>query len=202
MTVASVSQPTGYGTGRERLLVAARDLLIETGGDLDVERVAARAGVSKSLIWRHFGNRAGLLTAVVEEFWGGYDDALADAHLTKGASWGEREHERLHHLVDFLLDHPLAPVVLSHVEGDADLHRMIKVGRLKRHVRFAARNIRRGQEGGAIDAELDAGLIAAMIIGGIHQALTLTLTGSRKPNRAHITDSLWQAVAAILRFPP
>jgi AcrR family transcriptional regulator len=191
---------TGYGTGRERLLEAARDLLIASGGDLDVEAVAARAGVSKSLIWRHFGNRSGLLEAVVQEFWDGYDDALADAHLTPGADWGDREHDRLRHLVDFLLDHPLAPVVLGHVEGDAALHRLIKAGRLKRHIRLAARNIRRGQEAGAIDPTLDADLVAAMIVGGIHQALTLALTGSRRPGRARLTETLWQAVAAVLRL--
>src|SRR5260221_10467480 len=85
---------TGYGTGRERLLAAARQLLIESGGDLDVEAVAATAGVSKSLIWRPFGNRAGLLTAVIKDFWDGYDDALADARLSSDASWAERERER------------------------------------------------------------------------------------------------------------
>jgi AcrR family transcriptional regulator len=192
---------TGYGTGRERLLAAARQLLIESGGDLDVEDVAATAGVSKSLIWRHFGNRAGLLTAVIEDFWDGYDDALADARLSPDASWAERERERLGHLVDFLLHHPLAPVVLGHVEGDAALHRVIKAGRLKRHVRFAARNISRGQDAGAIDPKLDAHLVAAMIIGGIHQALTLALTERRKPSRTHLVNSLWRAVAAILQLP-
>jgi AcrR family transcriptional regulator len=176
-------------------------LLITTGGDLDVEAVAGEAGVSKSLIWRHFGNRAGLLTAVIEEFWDGYDDALADSHLSPKASWGEREHQRLRHLVAFLLDDPLAPVVLGHIEGDAALHRVVKAGRLARHVRFAARNIRRGQQSGAIDPSLDADLVAAMIIGGIHQALTLAFTGSRKPSRRHVTETLWQAVAAILRDP-
>src|SRR5882724_11263235 len=121
--------PSGYGSGRDRLLAATRDLLFASGGDLDVEGVAASAGVSKSLIWRHFGNRAGLLAAVVDEFWDGYDDSLDDSHLTE-SGWAERERHRLRRLVDFLIDHPLASVVLGHVEGDAALHRVIKTGRL------------------------------------------------------------------------
>jgi len=201
MDGATTTQQIGYGTGRERLLEAAREQLIETGGDFDVEEVAARAGVSKSLIWRHFGNRAGLLEAVVQDFWDGYDETLADANLTPDADWGARERERLGRLVDFLLDHPLAPVVLGHVEGDAALHRVIKAERLKRHIRFAARNIRRGQKSGQIDKSLDADLVAAMIIGGVHQALTLALTESRRPGRKRLTDAVWQSVAAILRFP-
>lgn len=201
MAGASRGQATGYGSGRERLVVAARELLVESGGDLDVEVVSARAGVAKSLIWRHFGNRGGLLAAVVEEFWDGYDDAVADRHLTSGADWADRERERLGRLVDFLLDHPLAPVVLSHVEGDAALHRVVKAGRLKRHIKSAAANIRRGQEAGQIDETLDADLVAAVIIGGIHQALTTALTAKRRPDRAHLVETLWQAVAAILRFP-
>jgi AcrR family transcriptional regulator len=200
MTRASTVRRTSYGTGRERLLSAARDQLIETGGDLDVEDVAARAGVSKSLIWRHFGNRAGLLEAVVEEFWDGYDEALADANLSPNADWGARERERLERLVEFLLDHPLAPVVLGHVEGDAALNRAIKTGRLRRHIRLAARNIRRGQDAGEIDDSLDADLVAAMVIGGVHQSLTLALTESRRPGRRRLTDSVWQSVAAILHL--
>jgi AcrR family transcriptional regulator len=201
MTSASTTPRMRYGTGRERLMAAARGQLIETGGDLDVEEVAARAGASKSLIWRHFGNRAGLLEAIVQEFWDGYDDAVADAHLSPGADWAARERERLGRLVDFLLDHPLAPVVLGHVEGDASLHRAIKADRLRRHIRFAVRNIRRGQKAGEIDKSLDPDLVAAMIIGGVHQALTLALTESRRPGRQRLTNTVWQAVAAILHFP-
>jgi AcrR family transcriptional regulator len=201
MTTAGRAQATGYGTGRERLVVAARELLVESGGDLDVEVVAARAGVAKSLIWRHFGNRGGLLAAVVEEFWDGYDKAVADRQLTPGSDWAGRERERLGRLVDFLLDHPLAAVVLSHVEGDAALHRVIKGGRLKRHIKLAAANIRRGQDAGLIDETLDADLVAAVIVGGIHEALSMALTARRRPDRAHVVETLWEAVAAILRLP-
>jgi AcrR family transcriptional regulator len=192
--------PTPYGTGRERLLVATRELLIANGGDLDVEDVAAHADVSKSLIWRHFGNRSGLLVAVMEDFWNSYDEAVADIHSMPNADWPTREHERLRRTVDFLLEHPLAPVVLGHLEGDLAVHRSGQE-RLERRIDAAATNIRRGQDAGEISQTIDADLMAATIVGGLHQALIQALTAPRAPNRKHLTKTLWQAVAAMLRLP-
>jgi AcrR family transcriptional regulator len=200
MAIANLVERAGYGTGRERLLVATREVLIAKGGDLDVESVAAHAGVSKSLIWRHFGNRSGLLLAVVEDFWNGYDEAVADVHRIPDAEWPEREYERLRRTVDFLLDHPLASVVLGHLEADAAVHE-VDQARLQRHIHGAAVNIRRGQAAGEIAKTVNAELVAAIIVGGLHQALVLALTAKRAPNRKHLTTTLWQAVAAMLQFP-
>jgi AcrR family transcriptional regulator len=200
MPTANRAAQAGYGTGRERLLAATGELLIANGGDLDVEGVGARAGVSKSLIWRHFGNRSGLLVAVVEDFWDGYDEAVADIHLIPNADWPARERERLRRTVDFLLDHPLAPVVLGHLEGDAAVHRG-RQERLERHIRGAAANIRRGQKAGEITKAIDADLVAAIIVGGLHQAVVLAVMAPRKPDRKRLTKTLWQAVAAVLQFP-
>jgi AcrR family transcriptional regulator len=200
MKTATRVQGAGYGSGRERLLTATREELAANGGDLDVEGVAARAGVSKSLVWRHFGNRSGLLVAVVEDFWNDYDEAVADIHRQPDADWPTREHERLRRTIDFLIDHPLAPVVLGHLEGDAAVH-VVRRERLKRHIRGAARNIRRGQDAGEITASIDADLVAAIIVGGLHQALVLALTAQRSPNRKRLANMLWEAVGALLQLP-
>lgn len=189
----------GYGTGRERLLAATRDALIANGGDLDIEDVTARAEVSKGLIWRHFGNRSGLLVAVVDDFWNDYEAAVADVHLLPNSDWPARERERLRCTVDFLIGHPLAPVVLGHLEGDLAVHRAGRA-RLERHIHGAAINIRRGQKAGEITETIDADLVAAIIVGGLHQALALTLTAPQPPDREHIITTLWQAVAAMLQF--
>jgi AcrR family transcriptional regulator len=51
---------------RDRLLAAAYQLLTEVPVDrITVRMIAARAGVGHSLITRHFGTRAGLLTAAI-----------------------------------------------------------------------------------------------------------------------------------------
>lgn len=57
---------------RNRLRQAAADELVDRRGGLEVESVAQRAGVSVGLIYRHFGSRAGLVQAVIEDFDGRY----------------------------------------------------------------------------------------------------------------------------------
>lgn len=59
-------------TTEERLIAATRALIVEGGfGALGVNKVAARAGVPKQLIYRYFGDLRGLLVAAIEskDFW-------------------------------------------------------------------------------------------------------------------------------------
>ncbi|MEV4890978.1 helix-turn-helix domain-containing protein, partial [Nonomuraea sp. NPDC055795] len=53
---------------RQAVLRATEQLLAEGGGDhVSLDRVAALAGVGKGTVFRRFGNRAGLLQALLEE---------------------------------------------------------------------------------------------------------------------------------------
>lgn len=53
---------------RRAVLRATEQLLTEGGGDhVSLDRVAALAGVGKGTVFRRFGNRAGLLQALLEE---------------------------------------------------------------------------------------------------------------------------------------
>lgn len=53
---------------RRAVLRATEQLLNEGGGDhVSLDRVAALAGVGKGTVFRRFGNRAGLLQALLEE---------------------------------------------------------------------------------------------------------------------------------------
>src|SRR3712207_6542902 len=106
------------GTGRAALLAAAAEELWEREGALEVASVAARAGVSVGLIYRHFGSKAGLLTAIVEDFYARLDDAIADAG---GATWAERERARTDLSVRFHYDDPLAPVIIAPPVSDPTL---------------------------------------------------------------------------------
>lgn len=52
---------------REQILAAAIDLLREVGyGGLTIEAVAARSGVAKSTIYRHWSSKAGLVAAAFD----------------------------------------------------------------------------------------------------------------------------------------
>lgn len=188
-----------YGTGRARLLAATREVLVERGGGSDVEAVVARAGVSKALVWRHFGNRDGLLAAAVEQFWDDFDAAVFDAVLVPEASWQARERERLRAMVDFLLDQPLARVVLNGLAGVGAVQQVTE-RRLLRHVSAAADNIKRGQGSGDLSFQLDADLAAAFVIGGLHRAVIMA--GSSVPSRADLADRLWSSAMGVLAPPP
>jgi AcrR family transcriptional regulator len=51
---------------RERLLVSARDVFIESGPSVSLELVARRAGVGIGTLYRHFPDRWALMRAVVD----------------------------------------------------------------------------------------------------------------------------------------
>lgn len=53
---------------RERILVAAREMLDEHGVDgITMDALARRAGVGKGTVFRRFGSRSGLLTTLVDD---------------------------------------------------------------------------------------------------------------------------------------
>ena len=72
----SSAEPYGDPETRERLLQAAWDLGLEQGPGLRLADVAARAGVSRQAVYLHFGDRAGLLLALLA--WADQAFKLAD----------------------------------------------------------------------------------------------------------------------------
>ncbi|WP_377403492.1 TetR/AcrR family transcriptional regulator [Plastorhodobacter daqingensis] len=62
---------------REKILAAAAELARASGpGNISLEAVAARAGVSKGGLLYHFSSKNKLLEALVEDFLGRFDAAL------------------------------------------------------------------------------------------------------------------------------
>jgi TetR/AcrR family acrAB operon transcriptional repressor len=73
----------------QRLLEAARRLLLAGGFDaLRLDAIAAEAGKNKASIKYHFGNKEGLIAAMVDSL--DYDDCLAFADETSGTRGEER----------------------------------------------------------------------------------------------------------------
>jgi AcrR family transcriptional regulator len=64
-TMSSVDVGYGDPETRERILVATWELL-EERGDVRLAEVAARSGVSRQAVYLHFGDRVGLLVALVD----------------------------------------------------------------------------------------------------------------------------------------
>ena len=73
----------------KRLLEAARELLLAGGFDaLRLDAIAAKAGKNKASIKYHFGNKDGLILAILDSL--DYDDCLALAERTRGTAGEER----------------------------------------------------------------------------------------------------------------
>jgi AcrR family transcriptional regulator len=59
------AQPEDFSLQHEQVLAAARDVFVERGPGAPLEEVARRAGVGIATLYRRFGDREGLLRAVV-----------------------------------------------------------------------------------------------------------------------------------------
>jgi AcrR family transcriptional regulator len=77
--------PYHHGSLRPALLAAAVDAIVEHGpGALSMRDLARRAGVSHAALTHHFGDRAGLLTALAGEGYGLLADAMERAASGQG----------------------------------------------------------------------------------------------------------------------
>lgn len=177
---------------RQRLLDAAETELIERDGALEVATVAARAGVSVGLLYRYFGSKAGLVAAVVDDF---YERLLAATAVAReaGDTWAERERRRTELSVDFHYREPLARVILSRLAREPEVA-ALEVRRLEHLVTDAARSVLRGQRRGELPQDLDSRTVGAMLIGGFRVSIAEALSRETRPDQTKLTDELWRFV--------
>jgi AcrR family transcriptional regulator len=184
---------------RERLLQAAEGELVERDGALEVASVAARAEVSVGLLYRYFGSKAGLVAAVVEDFYDRLHAEAADTDPAPGADWASRERKRLELSVAFHYREPLAAVVLSRIAREPEVA-AVEVRRIGRLVEDAARNVQAGQRRGELPDDLDARTVGALLIGGFRVAMGEALARPQRPDPDRLTDELWHFVVNGVRF--
>lgn len=183
---------------RTSLLDAARNELLELNGALEVSRVAERAGVSVGLIYRYFGSRAGLLAAVAEDYYARYQaQVMAADPLPESADWCSREEQRVQRAVQFVYGEPLAALVLVSLAREPEVA-ALEARCIADNVRQGADNIRRGQAAGQLASQLDAQLVSAMILGGLHQALLEALGRTPRPPAEQLAQQLWHFIRGAL----
>ena len=171
------------------LVDAALEVLLEGDGSLEVASVARRAGVSESLAYYHFRNKAGLLDALVEDFYERLDESITAVPF-EGETWREREQSRVRAIVDFMYRDPAARLVANVVASDPSLLEKQRE-RERRLDELGARNIARAQRDGEIDRALDPHLLVSMILGGVNHALA---SDPPKP-RERVAREVWSFVA-------
>jgi AcrR family transcriptional regulator len=74
----------GGGDRREQLLDAADRVIRSTGSAASMNDIAAEAGITKPILYRHFGDKGGLYTALADRYIGRLRERLAAALLTRG----------------------------------------------------------------------------------------------------------------------
>lgn len=186
------------GEARRLLVAAARDALLEGAGDLEVAQVVRRAGVSEALAYYHFGSKAGLLDAVVRDFYTRLDDAVLAVPID-GASWRVRERARTHEFVRLMYEDPLAPLVVNVVRADPAL-RVEEHERQRRLHRLGSLNIAAAQRSGEIRPDLDPALLVAMILGGVMAGVSEALAQAPPKPLEQTQEEVWSFVERAVGY--
>jgi AcrR family transcriptional regulator len=190
----------GHAT-RERLLAAARELAIASGGHFELAEVAEAAGVVPSLVHRYFGSKAGLVTALVDDFFDRFAAEVLDLALDDRGDWAHHERLRLEAGVRFHLREPFAAVVYGALAREPEVAQR-EARRTAAIVDRAARSIRKGQKGGELPVGVDPGLAGAAMFGAMRLVMVEALSRSRRPAADAVIEALWRQVAAAVQIDP
>ncbi len=152
---------------RQRIIDAAGQCIAATGyPKTTVEQIAARAGVSKGIVYHHFDGKDGLLEKVIEQLsadwievsgldvWIERTDSLENA--IGGMLRGSIEYARTHPLVKTLFE--LDPIVARGL-GSSEAMKRLADGAHERVVEAIRAGIERGELRSDLDAERVAGVV-------------------------------------------
>jgi len=186
---------------RERLLAAARDLAIATGGKIEIAAVAEAAGVVPSLIHRYFGSKAGLVAALVDDFFDRFQEQVLGLDLDDRGDWAEHERLRLEAGVRFHYDEPFAVVLYGALARDPEVARR-EAERNAGVVKRAARSVRKAQKAGELPVGVDPAIAGAAMFGAMRLVMVEVLTRAQRPRPERVIEALWRQIAASVGIDP
>ncbi len=184
---------------RQRILAAARRLLVQNDGALEMAWVAKEAGLSQGIAYHHFGSREGLIEAIVNQFYDKLDDEVTMAPLTHIAGWEDREVARTESYIRFMSNEPLGPVVLTRLNRTPAVA-AVEAERWTRLTQEGARNIADGQRRGVVRSELDPDLLAALVLGAMRGAVTAAMQREAAIDSEALTQEIWGFVRLGLQL--
>jgi AcrR family transcriptional regulator len=186
---------------RERLLAASRELAVASGGHFELAEVAAAAGVVPSLVHRYFGSKAGLVSALVDDFFDRFAAEVLDADLDDRGAWASHERLRLEAGVRFHLREPFAAVVYGALAREPEVAQR-EAFRIAAVIDRAARSIRKGQKAGELPEGVDPALAGAAMFGAMRLVLFEALARRKRPSAEAVIETLWRQVAAAVQIDP
>ncbi len=184
---------------RAHILQAAREELVAGNGDLEVAKVATRAGVSAGLTYYHFANKSGLLNAIVSDYHATMDDNLLAVPF-EGATWAEREKARVYAMVEFFYRDPVAILIATRLRTDPTFA-LEEAERNQRTNQMGARNVAQAQRDGEIDPARDPLLLVSMILAGVTEGVRTALSAEPPMPLAAAQAEIWTFVALAAGVP-
>jgi AcrR family transcriptional regulator len=200
ITTAEPRTQKGRAT-RERLLACARDVAIANDGHIEIAWVAEAAGVVPSLVNRYFGSRAGLVSALLDDFFDRLCTEVLDLDLDDQGTWAQHERIRLEKGVHFHYTDPVAVVIYTHLSREPEVA-LTENRQIERVVKRAATNIRRGQKRGELPSSVDPELAGAAMFGAMQRVMVTALGRTPRPRPDRVIDILWRQVAAAVQIRP
>lgn len=186
---------------RTRLLDAAREALVDGEGDCAFGDVAKRAKVSPGAPYRYFDSKSAMLVALVERFYDVVEEeSYRPSFEEEAGDWWQGEMLRIEKMVACFCRDPLGLLIVRGLAGDGEVAR-VQRERLARQCKGAAKNIKRGQKLGFVDPSLDPQITAALLMGGIYQALAAALGASSPPSRKRLVRELRGFMARVINKP-
>ncbi len=178
------------------ILKAAQACLIEGGGAFEMRDVTDRAGVSEGLVYHYFKSKAGLLRAIVDDFYARYA-AVVNRETDGAEPWLTREEARMRDAVQFLYDDPMARIILGGMNRLPEAAQA-EMAQRRDIAERSIRNVRSGMKQGVIPANIDPSVAGPASIGAMNQVVMHALAQDPVPDQAQIADELWRIIKAIM----
>jgi AcrR family transcriptional regulator len=198
ITTAEPRTQKGRAT-RERLLACARDVAVANDGHIEIAWVAEAAGVVPSLVNRYFGSRAGLVSALLDDFFDRLHVEVLDLDLDDLGTWVQHERIRLEKGVHFHYTDPVAVVIYTRLSREPEVA-LTENRHIDSVVKHAAANIRRGQKRGELPSSIDPELAGAAMFGAMQRVMVTALGRTPRPRPDRIVEVLWRQIAAAVEI--
>ena len=200
--VATAEPRTQKGRAtRERLLARARDIAVANDGHIEIAWVAEAAGVVPSLVNRYFGSRAGLVSALLDDFYHRLRVEVLDLDLDDLGTWVQHERVRLERGVHFHYTDPVAVIIYTRLSREPEVA-LTENRHIDSVVKHAAASIRRGQKRGELPSSVDPELAGAAMFGAMQRVMVTALGRTPRPRPDRIVNILWRQVAAAVEIDP
>jgi AcrR family transcriptional regulator len=174
---------------------------IANDGHLEIAWVAEAAGVVPSLVNRYFGSRAGLVSALLHDFFERLRAEVLDLNLDDLGTWLQHERIRLEKGVHFHYTDPAAVVIYTRLSREPEVG-LTENRHIDEIVKHAAPNIRRGQKRGELPSSVDPELAGAAMFGAMQRVMVTALSRTPRPRPDRVVDVLWRQIAAAVDIDP